>query len=343
VRESSAGYDLIVDSNAADPVTADQLRATPGVTAVAPLLRAFPEFTDAAHPDRQRWSLTGVGPEYLARDVPALSNREAGFTSDRAAWEAVLRRPGLVMVPEFFLNQGGPTGHRPEPGDVVSIYARGQQLGLRVAGVVSSDWVFGGAMVSADFARTFLGSDASPSRAFVAVAPGVDGDALAQRLTARLLTHGVDARTIRSDIEQGLHQQEGFFTLMQGYLALGLLVGVAGLGVVMVRAVRERRRQIGMLRAIGFPSRVVRTAFLLEAGFVAAQGVIVGVVLALVVSYQVLTSSDAFGDQRLDFSVPWLVLGVVLLATVLASLVAVLAPATQASRIKPAVALRITD
>ena len=109
---------------------------------------------------------------------------------------------------------------------------------LRVAGIVSSDWVFAGAMVGADFARSFFGGDAAPSRAFVAVAPGVDADALAQRLTARMLTKGVDARTIRSEIDQGLHQQEGFFTLMQGYLALGLLVGVAGLGVVMVRAVR---------------------------------------------------------------------------------------------------------
>src|SRR5207249_8639735 len=114
-------------------------------------------------------------------------------------------------------------------------------------------------------------------------------------------------------------------------------------GVVMVRAVGERRRQIGMLRARGFPSRVVRAAFLLEAGFVAAQGVIVGVVLALIVSYEVLSNSKTFGDQELHFSIPWVVLAIVLLATVIASLIAVLAPATQASRIKPAVALRITD
>ena len=34
------------------------------------------------------------------------------------------------------------------------------------------------------------------------------------------------------------------FRLMQGYLALGLLVAITGLGVVMVRSVRERRRTI---------------------------------------------------------------------------------------------------
>ena len=45
------------------------------------------------------------------------------------------------------------------------------------------------------------------------------------------------------------------FQLFQGYLAMGLIVGIAGTAVVMVRAVRERRRQIGTLRAIGFGSR----------------------------------------------------------------------------------------
>ena len=47
------------------------------------------------------------------------------------------------------------------------------------------------------------------------------------------------------------------FQLFQGYLAMGLIVGIAGTAVVMVRAVRERRRQIGTLRALGFGARPV--------------------------------------------------------------------------------------
>ena len=124
---------------------------------------------------------------------------------------------------------------------------------------------------------------------------------------------------------------------------LGLLIGIAGLGVVMVRAVRERRRQIGMLRAIGFPARLVRRAFLFEAVVIAVQGVVLGMVLALIVSYQLLANSKTFNDQQLGFKVPWATLAVVLVAAMVASLVAILGPATQASRIKPAVALRIAD
>ncbi|MFG3510349.1 FtsX-like permease family protein [Streptomyces sp. NPDC047821] len=59
---------------------------------------------------------------------------------------------------------------------------------------------------------------------------------------------------------------------MQGFLALGLLIGVTGLGVVMVRAVRERRRTIGILRALGFRARTVQRSFLWESAFIVCGG-----------------------------------------------------------------------
>ena len=46
-----------------------------------------------------------------------------------------------------------------------------------------------------------------------------------------------------------LSQNNAFFTLMQQFVGVGLVVGIAGIGVIMVRAVRERRRQVG--RAAG--------------------------------------------------------------------------------------------
>ena len=43
-----------------------------------------------------------------------------------------------------------------------------------------------------------------------------------------------------------------------GFMGLGLIVGVAALGVISARAVVERRQQIGVLRAIGFRRRMVQ-------------------------------------------------------------------------------------
>ena len=43
-------------------------------------------------------------------------------------------------------------------------------------------------------------------------------------------------------------------------MGLGLVVGVAALGVISARSVVERRQQIGVLRAIGFRRRMVQAA-----------------------------------------------------------------------------------
>jgi putative ABC transport system permease protein len=109
----------------------------------------------------------------------------------------------------------------------------------------------------------------------------------------------------------------------------------------MGRAVRERRREIGALRAIGFPSRVVGRSFAFEAAFIAAEGTLLGVSLALVTLYNIVTNTKAMGE--LVFSVPWLTLTALLVATIVASLLATIGPALSATRIRPAVALRVTD
>ena len=345
-REQSAGYDVLVDSNPYDPATPQVLRAQPGVASVAPLLRAFPNFTTTYRTKPMSWPLTAFDKSFLAYGQPKLRNYAARFGSERATWQAVESTPDLAIVSDFFLRRGGgPPQNQIHPGDIFSVYepTTGRTARLTVAGVTTSDWVFNGVMVGTPWAQSFFGKDIALARTYVRVRPGAAGEEVAARLTGGLLSHGVDARTISSIVHTRLQQNEGFFTLMEGYLVLGLLIGIAGLGVVMVRAVRERRRQIGMLRAIGFPARLVRRAFLFEAVVIAVQGVVLGMVLALIVSYQLLANSKTFNDQQLGFKVPWATLAVVLVAAMVASLVAILGPATQASRIKPAVALRIAD
>jgi len=124
---------------------------------------------------------------------------------------------------------------------------------------------------------------------------------------------------------------------------VGLVVGISGLGVIMVRAVRERRREIGILRSLGFQSRTVGRSFLLESAFVALEGLLVGAALAIVTSYQLVTNAEIFGDLDVTFVIPWGEIALVLVVTLIASLAATGWPARQASRIRPAVALRVAD
>jgi putative ABC transport system permease protein len=134
-------------------------------------------------------------------------------------------------------------------------------------------------------------------------------------------------------------QLRGLFAMLQGYLGLGLLIGTAGLGVVMVRAVRERRQGIAMLRAMGASSRLVRTAMLVEAGLIVVQGTVIGVLLGLATARQLL----GVVDQDLTLTVPWVGLAVIVAVPLAASLAATAWPAARAAAIRPAVALRTVE
>jgi putative ABC transport system permease protein len=210
-------------------------------------------------------------------------------------------------------------------------------------GISGADWLWNGAYVSRELTSELFGPRDVVTRHHVALASGSDADVVARELDAALLANGADAAAFRTLVDEGLAQQTSFFTLLQSFLGLGLLVGIAGLGVVMVRAVRERRQEIGMLRAMGFSTGLVRSAFLTEAGLIALQGTSIGVVLGLVTVRQVLTSAAAFGDGALGFVVPWQGLVVIALIPILASLAATAWPAARAAAIRPAVALRVAD
>jgi putative ABC transport system permease protein len=344
-HDSSAGYQVLVDSNFSNPVPAAQLRQQPEVTGVATLDRAFPEWTTADHTKRDRWSMSGFDDALLAHGVPALGDRLPRFTSDRAAWEGVMHDPSLVILSDDFLERGGPPSGGLKVGDKVHAYdgLSGNEAVLTVAAKIDGlDFTRNGPWVGKAFLHSFT-TDSTPSRHFVEVAKGADPETVAAQVQGQLLDFGVQAKTFEGWISEFQSQQHGFLSLMQGYLGLGLVIGIAGLGVVMVRAVRERRRQIGMLRAMGFPSRIVRQMFLTEATFLAVQGIVLGTVLALITSYSLLTYSSTFGGQGIGFQIPTVNILVVSAIALVASLAASAFPANQASKIRPAVALRIAD
>jgi putative ABC transport system permease protein len=216
--------------------------------------------------------------------------------------------------------------------------ASGAERTFTVAALGNDDFLNNGVLMSRASARAAFGNRAVPSRAYVEAA---DPDAFAAAFGARSLANGGRADTIRGIVHDALADQQQFFVLIRAYLALGLIVGVAGIGVIMVRAVRERRRQVGVLRALGVQAGSVRAAFVVESAFVAVEGLVIGTVLAFVTAWSI-TLTDAFG-AGLTFRIPVLGLAGVLIGTLICALLATAAPARAAARIRPAVALRVTD
>jgi putative ABC transport system permease protein len=179
----------------------------------------------------------------------------------------------------------------------------------------------------------------TPTTYYIRLADGVDREQAASALESAFIQNGLEAIDQIKEIEDQQAVQRAVQDLLLGFLTLGLIVGVAALGVISTRAVVERRQQIGVLRALGFQAEMVSWSFMVEASFVALLGISLGAGLALIPAYQLIT--DIAADvPGLAFSVPWgsiaLVVGLAYGMTLLATYL----PSKQASHVLPAEALR---
>jgi putative ABC transport system permease protein len=361
VASASGGFGIRVDFNPATPVADPATAFTSGrfagrVAAVAPLSVAGAKVTDPRRRTADPVDAVVVGTDATVSEsglFPLRGRMDERFGDDRAVWRAIQSDPRYVIIDPMLGETGGARVLTDQPGDtlVLTDPSTGKAERKTIAGVLKAGQGFLGVgnsgfvspvIMSQAAAEAQFGPEAALAGAFVKPAAGADDRALVADLQGQFLAEGLVATQVRERVERDFAANRSFFQLMQGFLALGLLVGIAGLGVVMVRAVRERRRPIGVLRALGFPAPTIRRAFLTESSFVALEGILLGAALSILTSYLVIRNDDEF-DAAGGFLVPWASIGVLVLATVVASVLATVWPAHQAAGIRPAVALRIAD
>ena len=216
----------------------------------------------------------------------------------------------------------------------------GKTRNLHVIGVLEDTAFFAPAVTSSRATVDDLAGSPLPAQSYqFRLAEGVDSVAVAKDLEKAFAQNGLQAVAIKKEIEDGSASQGLFNNLLMGFMGLGLLVGIAALGVIAARSVVERRQQIGMLRALGFQRGQVRLAFLIESSFVALLGIGLGVALGAALSVGIV---DSFEEQisGIRYTVPWSTLGVIVGLAYVASLLTTFLPASQASRVYPAEALR---
>jgi len=127
----------------------------------------------------------------------------------------------------------------------------------------------------------------------------------------------------------------GAITTAAAFIGLITLFGAAiGLMNIMLVAVNERTREIGLIKAIGGTRKSIRTQFLFESVFISLMGAIFGIILGVIVGNIV----GVF--LHTGFVVPWVwvFIGIVVCSAV--GLFAGLYPAVKAARLDPIVALR---
>jgi putative ABC transport system permease protein len=188
-------------------------------------------------------------------------------------------------------------------------------------------------------ASTTLDVETTEVRWLVAVDEGADVRETARVLERAFLSSGLDASVMVDSFAQGQQITRGILQLFQGFMALGLLVGIAALGVISSRTVVERRQQVGMLRAIGYQPGMVALSFVLESSFIALVGIGIGTAAGILLGRNMLGEFFDLVNPG-AFTLPWLEIGGILLLAYVFSLVTTILPAIQASRIYPAEALR---
>jgi putative ABC transport system permease protein len=140
-----------------------------------------------------------------------------------------------------------------------------------------------------------------------------------------------------------------FFAVLDGFLAIfgSLALAVASIGIVntLVMAILERRREIGIMKAIGASDADVRGLFFAEAGAMGLVGGVVGVTLGWAIGRLINFGTNIYLERQhfpsaQIWSVPlWLVLSAIAFSMVV-SLLSGLYPASRAARLDPVQALR---
>ncbi|MBI2872628.1 MAG: FtsX-like permease family protein [Chloroflexi bacterium] len=285
-----------------------------------------------------------------------------GYTSPRQVWQALQDEPGTAIVPtwmvptktNFNVGDAGPALRlegfwREDKVLPEELYLEvqdprtGRTKRLRVIGAVEDMAFYVGSITTSQSTVHGLLERAVPPQSYMLrLTDGVDAETAAKALKAAFLENGLQAQVIATEVRRDTSASLMINNLLMGFMGLGLVVGIAALGVIAARSVVERRQQIGVLRALGFQKGMVQFSFLLESSFVALLGIGIGVGLGFGISPQVINSfKESF--EAITYQVPW---GVVLFISGVAyaaSLLTTFLPARQAASVYPAEALRFTE
>lgn len=126
-----------------------------------------------------------------------------------------------------------------------------------------------------------------------------------------------------------------------GIAAISLLVGGIGIANTMFTSVLERRKEIGIMKAIGAKNKTILTVFIIESALLGFVGGIVGVVIGLALAFGVSAlANSSLGETIFTLSPSPIFLASALLFSVLIGVISGIIPALQASRLNPVEALR---
>lgn len=319
---TSAGRDalnLMADQPALTGVRIDRFRLRPGEDASC---------LNLYQPRNPR--IVGATAEFVRAGRFAFQRSSAESSAERAnPWLLLEREIADGIVPVIAdANSLTYVLHLSIGDDFVLERPGGSPIRLRVVAALR-DSVLQGELVMAEaqFTRVFPGI--AGYRVFLIDAPDAPEDGVGDItaiLEQRLADYGFDA-TSPAERLQAFHRVENtYLSTFQTLGALGLLLGTAGLAIVLWRNVLERRRDLALLRAVGYASSYLTLVVLAENVLLLAAGLAAGVLCAALAIAPALSER---GGHLPSLSVGVLLLAVLatgLTASIVATLTALRAP-----------------
>lgn len=212
----------------------------------------------------------------------------------------------------------------------------GRSANLHVTGIFKESTMSGPYFVAKSVYDTLTPTQLqSASVVLVKLDSGADSKAVQNRiedsikdyLTVQVQTPKQFANSRASTIDQML-------VVLYGMLALSLLIAVLGIVNTLALSVIERKREIGMLRAVGMQRKQVRRTIYLESVLISIFGALLGMVVGVAIGWCLVRTFREW-IPGISPEIPW---GTILITLVLAVVVGVLAalwPAVRAARTRP--------
>ena len=304
---------------------------------VAKQIAAMPE-TEIAAPMRvTSISFGGEDVSLSAHDMNkyfASSPDLLDFGDPAAARAATARGEGALISTNLSLRTGLGLGDR------IKIESPGGTIELPIVGMLDYFRSEKGTIfIDRELYKKYW-NDSALDYVFIDLKPGVDRDAFKQKLQTTLkgehafvYTHDEFKAWVTKLIDQ-------FFTLTYLQMVIAILVAAIGLVYTMVISVAERRRELGIFRAIGGLRRQVAKMVMLEAVSIGLIGLFTGAIMGLFGAYfLVTTAAKVVAGFTITLVFPWwIVLASVPLVLIVAA-VSAFVPSFNASRIHIAEAI----
>jgi putative ABC transport system permease protein len=126
-------------------------------------------------------------------------------------------------------------------------------------------------------------------------------------------------------------QIDTILNLIYGLLGLAIVIALIGIANTLALSVHERRRELGLLRAVGMTRPQVRSAIRWESVMIALMGTFLGFVLAVAGAWGIVTAIS--GDEPMSLVVPPVQLTVIVVLASVAGVLAAVGPARRAAKL----------